>query len=85
LSPFVISQATQYPRVPPPNGPGQGKDVDRICAAYEQFTATGQVDRDPIDSGIEIEMDPLIPGQRTAFTGAVLALPPAVLASLPSP
>ena len=46
------------------------ENIDRIRAAYEQFTATGQVDRDLIDSGIEIEMDPLVPGRRTAFHGA---------------
>lgn len=45
------------------------ENVELIRHAYDRFTSTGEVDRDLLDADIEIEQDPLVPGQRTSFRG----------------
>jgi ketosteroid isomerase-like protein len=40
-----------------------------VRSAYERFISTGEVGMDFLDPGIEIEQDPLVPGQRTSFRG----------------
>lgn len=45
------------------------ENVELIRRAYERFTSTGEVDRELLDPAIEIEQDPLVPGQRTSFRG----------------
>jgi ketosteroid isomerase-like protein len=46
------------------------ENVNLVRGGYETFAATGELDTDLAEPSIEIEQDPLVPGQRTTYQGA---------------